>query len=186
VLELDHWLDHAVRCVACGKTARRRTPVRSVRAGWIHARCAAGFDDANAQHLEVVSRAPRGFAKPNPRNDPQYRKRRAQLFDQARRFDAWGCHWCGRETSETLHRDHPLRAVADHVIAVARDPEHSTLVVACRECNRDRSDKPGPPPWLHGWTPGTPLPMSPTERRLIRAREPKRPRRRPPWTRFDG
>lgn len=176
---LVEYLDTGVRCAVCRLKIRRRQPARNVPAGWAHPACADSPDDHRpAVELEPLSKV---GPRPNPRNDPAYRARRAEVFDEARRYYGWACHWCGRETSEQLPREHPLKAVADHVIAVARDPDHLSLVIACRECNRDRSDKPGRPPWLRQWTPGTPLPMSPTERRA-RARARPRGRSRP-WLR---
>lgn len=186
---LPHYLPSTKRCHACGSAIRRLTPAVMLGSdgGWVHERC-VGKALLPVTDLRPVKVHTKLSGMRSATNTAFLRQKR-RLFDARRAAGDWSCSWCGRETSELLPKNHPLKAVADHTYGLANDPSSEFLCLSCADCNRSRSDKPGPPPWLAGWTPGAPLPETPSARvarervERERRRELNRGRDRRPWMR---
>ncbi len=165
--KVAHQHERPVDCSVCGRTIRRRTPCLRVGAGHAHRACALNHGAKGSPELAPIApkvRRVKTGSTGNRARNTLYGRKRAELLEQCRRLEAWQCAWCGRSVSPNLPKAHPLKWTADHFVAVANDPTHESLVPSCQECNRNRSDKPGPPPWLAGWVPGHPLPETPSAR----------------------
>lgn len=68
----------------------------------------------------------------DPRNWTTARKRR-RLFER----DGWQCRACGKSVTDTVHRNHPRRAVAGHILARTTGGEWTdeNMATLCHPCN---------------------------------------------------
>jgi 5-methylcytosine-specific restriction endonuclease McrA len=68
----------------------------------------------------------------DPANWSSANKRR-RIFER----DDWRCRVCGKSVTDTVHRDHPRRAVAGHILAKATGGEWTdeNMATLCYPCN---------------------------------------------------
>lgn len=68
----------------------------------------------------------------DPHNWTTARKRR-RIFER----DGWTCRACGKHVTDTVHANHPRRAVAGHIVAKATGGEwdDTNMATLCRPCN---------------------------------------------------
>lgn len=61
------------------------------------------------------------------------RKKRRLIFER----DGWRCRSCGKQVTDTVHRNHTTRAVAGHIVARATGGEWSdhNMATLCHPCN---------------------------------------------------
>lgn len=61
------------------------------------------------------------------------RHKRRRLFER----DGWRCRICGTEVTDTVHRSHPKRAVAGHIVAKSTGGQwiDENMATLCHPCN---------------------------------------------------